>query len=342
MARWWHRPGIPGDALSGSLKVQAAGTTLTTQVAAGNAFIMGFYYESDAPINVVHPPNNSGRPRIDLVVLRLDLDNDRVYIPTAPVVGIPAGAPAAPVPAGDYTSMGSRIWEIPLAHVRVENGAGTVTADKITDVRWMVSVQNTTGTSRTRPDIHWRYKPFGTLHYEYDTRRFVGFDGFKWSILGESGPWDTWPVKVLWDNTQDNGWTTYGRYRLCADNAVAYNIALRLNYALNETPGTPPSGFPNPRVMHVSLPFRAADYGDLHDNIATIFYERGLFPDDMRTGVAHIQSGDSRISWMALQGPNNGANGRAAGNLDVVNENTPLSKGTVLRISGVYECAYAP
>ena len=110
--------------------------------------------------------NSSGSTRVDTVVLRLDRSTWDV---TAAVrEGTPgAGAPALQRDAGD-----TGLWEIPLADVTVDNGAGSIAAGKVTSRTLYQS-------GSTRPcnlitDVQSTLLP-GDVVYETSTGRWIGW-----------------------------------------------------------------------------------------------------------------------------------------------------------------------
>ena len=114
---------------SGDMAV-TAGTGLDVNVAAGFVHINGYHVENDAILNLEIGANVSGLPRIDRVVVRLDLATRTFDVDV--IAGTPASSPTAPA----LTRTGTT-YEISLAQVRVNNGASTVT---VTDERGNTSV----------------------------------------------------------------------------------------------------------------------------------------------------------------------------------------------------------
>lgn len=116
---------VAADALI--ISPSAAGG-LAVDAAPGIAVIDGYTYFNTAPLTLAAAAADAALPRIDLAVLRLDLDarEMRCVLRT----GVPAAEPVMPVPAVTET-----VHEIPLAAVRIAAGAQTVTAEDITDLR---------------------------------------------------------------------------------------------------------------------------------------------------------------------------------------------------------------
>jgi hypothetical protein len=102
---------------------------LSVEVFPGEAFIQGmFWSHTDDPAALAITENDSGDPRIDLVVLRTDFVND--IIEYVVIEGTPDPSPVAPDPVQNDT-----VWDLPLATVDVADGATEITSMDITDER---------------------------------------------------------------------------------------------------------------------------------------------------------------------------------------------------------------
>lgn len=102
---------------------------LSVEVFPGEAFIQGMFWShtgDTAPLAINE--NDSGDPRIDLVVLRTDFVND--IIEYVVIEGTPDPSPVAPDPVQNDT-----VWDLPLATVDVADGATEITDMDITDER---------------------------------------------------------------------------------------------------------------------------------------------------------------------------------------------------------------
>ncbi len=142
-------------------KVQAQGTPdLTVKVLLGRAYIeaiLGNTYpvRSDVDTNVSVPGNSSGNPRIDALVLYIDLsaapNADASNVATLAIVqGTPAPSPVAPTDGTIQTSIGASNPFLRLANISVISGATSITNPDITDTRvevvWVIGgVKNTKG-----------------------------------------------------------------------------------------------------------------------------------------------------------------------------------------------------
>ncbi len=94
----------------------------------------------DADANVTITNNVSGNPRIDAIVIKIDLgatpNNYANNVATLVAVpGTPAASPVAPTDNAIQTAVGAGNPFIRLANVAVANGAGTITDANITNTR---------------------------------------------------------------------------------------------------------------------------------------------------------------------------------------------------------------
>jgi hypothetical protein len=146
MFTWMRTVGVLSEdttlAPDAELAVNPADPSTGTQVQVedGEAFIQGFMFiQEDGPEVIDIPLNESGDPRIDLLVLRLDKENDIIFY--VDIEGDPDPSPVPPDPIQNST-----IWDLPLAEIAVADGATEITSMDITDVR-VRSVQGDGGSS---------------------------------------------------------------------------------------------------------------------------------------------------------------------------------------------------
>lgn len=128
------------------LKVTEKGTgaNMSVDVAAGHAMIKGsgnaYPVRSTATENVLIASNSSGNPRIDSIVLYVNLaatpnsDSSNVAV-LLRVAGTPAASPSAPSDADIQTAVGASNPFLRLADVAVANGAAQILDANITDKR---------------------------------------------------------------------------------------------------------------------------------------------------------------------------------------------------------------
>lgn len=158
-----------------------------------HARVRASFYDT-GPVDFAMPPlaeNTSGQPRIDLIVARLDRAGGFVVKEWA-ITGVPAAQPVTPSWVRGFGD--ADVYDIPLARVRVENGANAITADKVTPLNWWVGDDGQIRcTSTTRP-LH----QAGRTIWEHDTGRQMFSDGTNWRVLFE----DTGQLNM----TQPTGW----------------------------------------------------------------------------------------------------------------------------------------
>lgn len=117
---------------------------MTLDIAIGRGFFVKttMVYEAytDAVENVTIGANNSGNPRVDAVVIYIDLGASADatasnVLKTMVVAGTPAGSPSAPDDTAIQTAVGAGNPFLRLANVAVANGASSITNTNITDMR---------------------------------------------------------------------------------------------------------------------------------------------------------------------------------------------------------------
>lgn len=114
----------------GELAVTASSPAdMNINVATGEAWIQGYYYKNTASKVLAVTAADATNPRIDRVVLELDLVTNRL-INLKMLDGTPAASPVAPTLTQTATT-----YQITLAQVYVAAGAGTITTANITDER---------------------------------------------------------------------------------------------------------------------------------------------------------------------------------------------------------------
>lgn len=114
-----------------SLRCTNLGTDMKTSVGIGSAMIQGhMYLNIDAPITLTHNTSDSTHDRIDRVVLRLDLNDDKNYIKAFVLEGTPSAEPIAPIVSRDEL-----IFELSLAQVLIKANNSTIPKSNITDER---------------------------------------------------------------------------------------------------------------------------------------------------------------------------------------------------------------
>jgi hypothetical protein len=113
----------------GALKV-TANTGMTVNVAIGKAFIQGYRYYNTAVKTLTVSAANASNPRIDRVVIRLDLNARSIYAMV--ITGTPAASPVAP---GITRSMSTGYYDLCIAQIAVPAAATAIASGNITDTR---------------------------------------------------------------------------------------------------------------------------------------------------------------------------------------------------------------
>ena len=101
---------------------------MAVDIAAGIAVIDGYTYFNTSPLTLSLAAADSSLARVDLAVLRLDLDARRMYCRV--ITGTPAATPA--VPAVMWTET---VKEMPLAQIRIPAKAASAESAAFTDQR---------------------------------------------------------------------------------------------------------------------------------------------------------------------------------------------------------------
>lgn len=113
------------------LKVESFGGNMDIQVLEGKGWINGYiYFNKDAPKVMSLEPAHLTLPRIDAVVLRLDLTEQKRAITAEIKTGVPANHPVVPALQRDKA-----IWELKLAEIRVNANVSEIYAANIIDYR---------------------------------------------------------------------------------------------------------------------------------------------------------------------------------------------------------------
>lgn len=112
-------------------------TGMQVKIATGAVWLDGQYGENDSGvITLPITANASGNPRIDLVVARNNFTTNLIEVDV--IAGTPAATPTVPT-----VTQNSTIYEIALASVAVSNGAVTIAAADVVDLRHYNNARNT-------------------------------------------------------------------------------------------------------------------------------------------------------------------------------------------------------
>jgi len=104
----------------GNMLAVTAGAGVSVNVDTGEYMTQGYWYRNDASKNVALATPDATYPRIDRIVVKLNLSSDGRTVTVVNKTGVPAASPAPPSLQQDGT-----IWEESLAQVLVPAGSGT-------------------------------------------------------------------------------------------------------------------------------------------------------------------------------------------------------------------------
>lgn len=175
-----QRTGVAASADSGDLKVTAAGSSLTLDIAPGKAYVRGHFFESDAIEHLTLTAPVSGSA-IHVVVLRLNPATNSISL--AVVQGV-AGA-GYPQLADSRTTNATGIFELALASIAITSSTTSVVPGDITDDRTFVG--RTTGTwsrNATRP----KSPRSGDMGYNLSSKAWEFWDGTLWTEVNSTTP----------------------------------------------------------------------------------------------------------------------------------------------------------
>lgn len=107
-----------------SLMVRKSSSNLSVTVDTGSAIVQGYaYFNEDAPLSLPVTAAHASLPRIDRVVLRLDLTLSARDISAVVLAGTPAASPSPPA-----LTRTENVWELSLAQLRIPANAVTIQA----------------------------------------------------------------------------------------------------------------------------------------------------------------------------------------------------------------------
>lgn len=128
MAKRWADTGVILGGLNQLAVSEHVPAQMGVDVATGQAWIEGIYYQSDAAEALLVGANATGNPRIDTVVVGVDFLNN-----TSTLYVLPGTAAADPSPP--TLTQTTSLWEFPLADVYVAAAAVSILTANISDRR---------------------------------------------------------------------------------------------------------------------------------------------------------------------------------------------------------------
>ncbi|MFE7113946.1 hypothetical protein ACFU99_00755 [Streptomyces sp. NPDC057654] len=198
-----------GDAAL-SVSVSTA-QTAAVDVAPGRALVRGFAYQADQAVTLPLSRQTEAQPRIDLVVIEVDMANSRA---SAKVLkGQPAVAPQPP----GVRQIDGGIWQLPLAQVTVKRG--TTVVESIRDVRTLFdagrppAVNDVDIPSNPVPGDMAYYRSRNTGAEELHMYAAQG----GWSIVSAIGKMRTYTPRLNWNGGR---YSAVGHYQWISSNTM--------------------------------------------------------------------------------------------------------------------------
>lgn len=212
-----------------------SGTRIVKIRSGRRAMLRGSQYDSgDTDISMPSlAANATGSPRIDLIVLRLSRTDYTVT--EAAITGTPAASPSAPSPLADTGSTGS--WDLPVAQVRVESGATTIAADKVTNIAWYLGSDGQILCKAGGLPPH----EAGRRTWRTDTSRGYISTGVAWLLTTEDSGSVTASISSGWTGTAIN--SVYRRNGLVFLTLAVQRTGATLATSAYSTIATIPAGF---------------------------------------------------------------------------------------------------
>lgn len=141
----YFSPAVPDGIIAGidsELAVDATSTGMNVRVQPGECRIRSHRGALSANATVDIAASHKTYPRIDLIVARVTYGNPSTMVITSKK-GTPAANPVCPT----VTQTAGSVWEIPLAEVYIPSKAVTISADNVTDRRYVYQTSGTAAIS---------------------------------------------------------------------------------------------------------------------------------------------------------------------------------------------------
>jgi hypothetical protein len=179
-ARNFQETGIQGAPTGTELEVSAEGSTLSIDVAVGQAFIRGHYY-TNSTIKNIAVPTAGINTRIDLVVLELDPTLNKIEAKLVQGTAV-SSDPEAP----ELVQTDTGIYQLHLATLTIPNSTLAITNEMLEDWRTFMSHRIGVWTTDTRPNTPVANQTFG-FNFTFMAHEF--WNGTEW--LGLANPIST-------------------------------------------------------------------------------------------------------------------------------------------------------
>lgn len=163
--------------------IVTAGTGMTINVGSGRALIKSHWIKNDALLSLTLDAADVQLPRIDLIVLRLDLNESGRNIDVAVKKGTPAERPVQPA-----ISVGTTVYELVLAAITVNKNTTEILQSNISDRRsssqcgWVTGIIKQVDTS----DLFLQWQ---TAYENYYAQATAAFNAYMAAKQAEFESW---------------------------------------------------------------------------------------------------------------------------------------------------------
>ncbi|MFD9792348.1 hypothetical protein ACFWXK_15515 [Streptomyces sp. NPDC059070] len=204
------------------------------EVAPGKALIRGVVYQTDQPVTLTLNAQTEPVPRIDLVVIELDMAARKAQARI--LKGQPATTPVAP----GVRQIDGGVWQYPLAQVTVRRGVTAV--ESIRDVRTLIDAGRPPAVAAT--GVPTNPVPGDLAYYKSassgaeELHMYAANGG--WSIAASIGRDRSYTPLLNW-SLQDR-YTSVGRYQWLSSNTMAFtaNVTNTSGFTWIASEGRPP------------------------------------------------------------------------------------------------------
>lgn len=300
----------------GALPLNVTLSGANVVVSPGSAWVGGFYYTLDAPLNIPAPTNSGANPRIDAVVIRTNLATGSVNLAIS--TGVASSTPVEPTP---QRVLGG-IWEMTIAAIELPANNGTrvfVDRRQYDHVGTVQTTWNRSGTSKTLP--------YGAFSLDMDSNAngviFEGFSGREGDMLTRNlGPRQKYTPDLFTVSGKPPAQNRKGFWRYIAPGTVSFSASF---YNTTTTPVKVTAGW----FMAFTLPVTAS-------KSASSTFTGVLSNPEARNGLPNLVSitAQTRLDFgntCALYYPNSLNVGEGLDGLATIPGMSDLT------ISGVYE-----
>jgi hypothetical protein len=147
------------------------------------------WYSGSSDVALTIAANSSGSTRTDTVVLRLDRSTWNV------TAAVRQGTPGAGAPTLQRDTGDTGLWEIPLADVTVDNGAGSIASGKVYTRSLLQS--GAVRACNAITDVQALLAP-GDIVYEAGSGRWIGWTSGGGTLLYEDTGYANLPISGYW------------------------------------------------------------------------------------------------------------------------------------------------